>query len=135
MGLWQAVKSMSNQATKAWIKSWRRQRSSKGMLNDRSSGLFLYRSSVMTGVGSVTTAFISTVSTSGSDSATSFIGVILILLILSQTARARGGSRKPRRLAFRASPRSLVFFHSLSTWREFVGERGENNLHPFFSSL
>ena len=47
----------------------------KGMLKVRSSALQLYRSRVNTLAGSVTTAFISTVSTRGSDRAVYFRGV------------------------------------------------------------
>jgi cystathionine beta-lyase family protein involved in aluminum resistance len=66
MGLWQAVKSMSNQAINAWMKSSRRQSRVKGEVKARSATVPVYRSSVRTAVGSVTTARISTVSTRGS---------------------------------------------------------------------
>jgi hypothetical protein len=66
MGLWQAVKSMSNHAIKAWTKSSRRQSRVKELVNARSAAVQVYRSRVRTAVGSVTTALISTVSTRGS---------------------------------------------------------------------
>jgi hypothetical protein len=66
MGLWQAVKSISNQAIRACTKSSRRQSSVKGEAKERSAVVQVYRSRVRTAVGSVTTALISTVSTSGS---------------------------------------------------------------------
>ena len=74
MGLWQAVKSMSNHAIMACIKSFLWQRSRKGTVKASSGAVIVFRSIEKTGQGSVTNAFISTVSTNGSVSALSFIG-------------------------------------------------------------
>ncbi len=65
---------MSNQAMRAWMKSLLRATISKGAWNARSAGLTLYKSIVMTVVGSVTQALVSTVSTRGSVKAVSFNG-------------------------------------------------------------
>jgi hypothetical protein len=75
MGLWQAVKSMSNQATRAWMKSSRLASSLKLLVKARSAVVQVYRSRVRTRVGSVTTVLRSTVSTRGSERAVSFRGV------------------------------------------------------------
>lgn len=57
------------------MKSFRRTSRVKAVVKARSADLTVYRSMVKTAVGSVTTAFISTVSTNGSVKALSFRGV------------------------------------------------------------
>ena len=66
IGLWHAENSISNQAMNACAKSFRLKWSSKGTLNASSGAVTVYKSIEKTWPGSVTTAFISTVSTRGS---------------------------------------------------------------------
>ena len=75
MGLWQAENSMSNQAIIAWMKSLRRTLMVYSFVKARSATVTVYRSNVMTAAGSVATALMSTVSTSGSVSAVRLRGV------------------------------------------------------------
>ena len=75
MGLWHAENSMSNQAIKAWMKSGRLTLRENGARKARSWGVIVYKSISKVLQGSVTHAFNSTVSTSGSERAVSLSGV------------------------------------------------------------